>query len=112
MENPPRLMARCKRRQLHPNCLTNGGTARAIRARPRLYLASLEFVSFAPSAWRDEGLAMVAVRRALLVQLTVLLIFCGVLFGLSRLFPVADILADIDQALDKAVGKINKAKNG
>jgi len=40
---------------------------------------------------------MVAVRRALLVQITVLFIFFVVLFALSRVFPVADILADVQQ---------------
>lgn len=40
---------------------------------------------------------MVQVRRAIILQLTGLVIVAGILFFLSRIFPVVDILADIQQ---------------
>src|ERR687894_657610 len=40
---------------------------------------------------------MVAVRRAVVIQITGLVIAAVVLIGLSRIFPVADLLAQVQQ---------------
>src|SRR5436190_7899902 len=52
---------------------------------------------FARDDCSDEGVAMVQIRRAIIVQLGGLLIVAIALFIVSRLFPVVDILAQVQQ---------------
>jgi uncharacterized membrane protein YdjX (TVP38/TMEM64 family) len=51
----------------------------------------------APRGSSGEGCAMVQIRRAIIWQLGGLLVVGVALFILSRLFPVVDILADVQQ---------------
>jgi uncharacterized membrane protein YdjX (TVP38/TMEM64 family) len=53
--------------------------------------------SLAPRVGSDEYCAMVQIRRAIIWQLGGLLVVGVALFVLSRIFPVVDILADVQQ---------------
>ena len=52
---------------------------------------------FARDVWSDECLAMIQLRRAIIVQLSGLAIVAIALFCVSRAFPVVDILATVQQ---------------
>src|SRR4051812_22162114 len=52
---------------------------------------------FARNAHVDEGLKMLAVRRAVIVQITGFILIAVGLFVLSRFVAVADVLADVQE---------------